>query len=104
MIMEHVTELKFNENYVSAGIVAQDLIGDASKYNGIYSKTYVIEKTKGMSSGDALELLEKNGVPLKGTHCTHEYDCCGRYYASPVKLMAEDTYVYIFIQYWNQNV
>lgn len=37
-----------------------------------------------------MEALESNGVPVNGTHCQHDFDCCGCWYLDPVEVLHID--------------
>lgn len=46
--------------------------------------------------------LEHKMVPIKGTFCTHEYDCCGHEYADRIDV-AKDGIHTIVTQRWQVN-
>ena len=43
-------------------------------------------------------------VPVEGTRCVHDYDCCGNWYAQPLDLMIDIEGYCIFRQDWARNV
>ena len=53
-----------------------------------------------------LHQLEGEGFPVRGTHCYHEYDCCGHWYPDPVEILHIDPcYDQVLLQQiFRQNV
>lgn len=53
-----------------------------------------------------LQQLEDEGFPVKGTHCYHEYDCCGHWYPDSMEVLHIDPcYDQVMVQQiFRQNV
>lgn len=60
--------------------------------------------TRWLFIGNKLTPEEVNDfVNVEGDYCQHSYDCCGRYYARPAKIMW-DQFNTLVTQDWYQNV
>ena len=70
--------------------------------------TYTIRNEDGnmqeLDENKVLELLEQYGLPIEGTRCTHEYDCCGSFYADRMRYVGKGWHTMVFEQMWRQNV
>lgn len=52
------------------------------------------------------EQLEEVGISVRGEHCQHEFDCCGRWYPSAMEVIHIDTSynIVLVVQDFHRNV
>ena len=71
----------------------------STDYGGSYRRFYYF--SFGTTEEEAFSLLNYPN----GTRCTHSYDCCGCYYASPAYVLGRSaTGRFTLYQDWCQNV
>lgn len=100
----------YNEDAIASGVHFDDVtiinttITVDNPYNGEKINQMLIHGLEDFTEAQVLEILEdKLHIPVKGTYCQHEHDCCGCYYANSIDLHKAGK-IWLAVQGWSQNV
>ena len=82
---------------------------ESSDSENCRTRVFILNVSDGLLNEEqVLDLMHKKGLEINGSHCQHDYDCCGQWYANKPRVIRLNlkacTVMYIVIQKWYRNL